>query len=290
MDHQRLIGKAKVLVEALPYIKEFSGITAVIKYGGAALINDEIKSTIMEDVALMKYVGFRPVVVHGGGPDINRLLERLGLEKRFINGLRVTDGETAEAVEMALTAKINKMIVGELNRHGVCAVGISGKDGPTIIAKKRGGEPDLGFVGDVERVDTRLIKTLLDNDFIPVISPVGGDFAGGTYNINADHAAVAVAGALKADKLVFLTDVEGVRLNADDGGSVAPFLTVSDIRRLVENGVISGGMIPKAECCAAAVESGTRHVHILDGRIEHSLILEIFTKNGIGTMISKGEE
>lgn len=283
---KEIIDKAKILVEALPYIKEFSGITVVIKYGGSALINEQIKSTIMQDIALMKYVGFKPVVVHGGGPDINIMLERLNIKSNFKNGLRVTDHDTMEVVEMVLAGKLNKAITADLNLQGIHAVGISGTDNTMMKVKKLcpNGE-DIGLVGEVTSVDTKLIRSLLDNDFVPVISPIGCDELGNSYNVNADYAAVAIAGALKAEKLVFLTDVEGVRLDADDCESVASRISVSKIKQLIKGGIISGGMLPKVECCMAGVEAGVQNVHILDGRVEHSLILEIFTKEGVGTLI-----
>lgn len=282
------IDKAKVLVEALPYIEEFKGITVVIKYGGSALIDENIKSTIIKDIALMKYVGFKPVIVHGGGPDINAMLKKVGKESKFVNGLRVTDEETMEIVEMVLAAKVNKAIVSEISNQGTMAVGLSGKDGRMLkVNKLMPGGLDIGLVGEVSSVDTTLLKTLMDNDFIPVISSIGFDEKGDTYNINADYAAVAVAGALNAEKLVFLTDVEGVLLDINDAGSLITRINAKRIKEMIENGTISGGMIPKVECCLAGVDAGVKNVHILDGRVEHCLILEIFTKEGIGTMIER---
>lgn len=285
---QEYIDKAKILIEALPYIKEFNGITVVIKYGGSALINEDIKSTIMQDIALMKYVGFKPVVVHGGGPDINRTLNRLGIESSFADGLRITDEATMEVVEMVLTGKLNKAITTQLNLEGIRAVGISGKDGGMIKVKKLcPNGRDIGFVGEVKSMDVSLIKTLIEHDFVPVISPIGCDEKGEGYNVNADYAAVAIAGALKAEKLVFLTDVEGVRGVANDSNSVMSRIRVDQIKQMIDLGVISGGMVPKVECCIAGVEAGVENVHILDGRVQHSLILEIFTKQGVGTLIEK---
>ncbi|MDR1687493.1 MAG: acetylglutamate kinase [Clostridiales bacterium] len=280
------IGKAKVLIEALPYIQEFRGITVVIKYGGAALVNEEIKNTLIQDIALMKYVGFKPVVVHGGGPEINRMLDKLGIKSEFVNGLRVTDAASMEVVEMVLAGKVNKKITTEITMQGTPAVGLSGKDAGLLKVKKlKPGGEDIGFVGEVTEVDNKIIKTLIDNDFIPVISPIGIDENGETYNINADYAAVAIAGALKAEKLVFLTDVSGLLSDRNDADSVITRIEASRIRELLADGTISGGMIPKIQCCMAGVEAGVAHVHILDGRVEHALILEIFTKEGIGTMI-----
>lgn len=283
---QKYIEKAKILVEALPYIKEFNGITIVIKYGGSALVNGEIRKTLMQDIALMKYVGFKPIVVHGGGPEINSMLARLGIESRFVNGIRVTDEQTMEIVEMVLTGKLNKEITTALSLHGIRAAGISGKDGHMLQAvQMRPGGEDIGFVGEVTAVDTSLIKTLVENDFVPVISPVGVDADGRSYNINADYAAVKIAGALRADKLVFITDVEGILRDPKDPASVLSRVNYEDILRMIADGTISGGMLPKVECCMSGVEAGVQHVHILDGHVEHSLILEIFTTDGIGTLI-----
>jgi len=285
---QPYIDKVKTLVEALPYIKEFSGITVVIKYGGAALVNEDIKSTIMQDIALMKYVGFKPVVVHGGGPDINAMLSRVGIKSEFVNGLRVTTPETMEVVEMVLAGKLNKAITTELNQQGIHAAGISGRDGNMLQVKKLMPDgADIGLVGEVTHVDTKLIHALIDNDFVPVIAPIGVDENGNSYNINADYAAVAIAGALKAKKLVFLTDIEGVMKDVHDSSSVYSRITVKEILDMIESGEISGGMIPKVECCIAGVQAGVNNVHILDGRVEHCLMLEIFTNEGIGTLIEE---
>lgn len=283
---KEIIQKAEVLTEALPYIKEFNGITVVIKYGGSALVNEEIKKTLIKDIALMKYVGFKPVVVHGGGKDINKMLEKVGKKSEFKNGLRVTDEETMDIVQMVLAGKLNKEIVSSICKQGTKAVGICGKDADFLKVKKAmpNGE-DIGLVGEITEVDTTLIKTLIDNDFVPVISPIGTDENGQSYNINADYAAVAVAGALSAEKLVFITDVPGVLEDVDDLKSVIPVINVRDVKKMIDNGIISGGMIPKVDCCVAGVEAGVQNVHILDGRIEHCLILEIFTKKGIGTLI-----
>jgi len=282
------IEKAKVLVEALPYINEFKGITVVIKYGGSALVNQEIKESLIKDIALMKFVGFKPVVVHGGGPEINAMLKRLNIVSRFADGLRVTDEQTMEIVEMVLTGKLNKEITTDLSLHGIMAAGISGKDGKSIqVEKYMPDGQDIGFVGAIKKVDTTLLKTLIDNDFVPVISPIGIDANGAGYNVNADMAAVAVAGALHAEKLVFLTDVEGILHDRSDASSVYSRVKADKIPQMIENGIISGGMIPKVESCADAVKAGVQHVHILDGRVEHCLLLEIFTKEGIGTMVER---
>jgi acetylglutamate kinase len=282
------IEKAKVLVEALPYIKEFNGITVVIKYGGSALGNHTVKESLIKDIALMKFVGFKPVVVHGGGAEINAMLNRLQIESQYLNGLRITDEQTMETAEMVLSGKLNKEITTDLSKHGIHSVGISGKDGQTIQVKKYmpNGE-DIGFVGKIEKVDTTLIKTLIDSDFVPVISPISADENGVSYNVNADTAAVAIAGALNAEKLVFLTDVVGILRDQTDFSTVYSRLQISKINEMIEQRVITGGMIPKVESCIEAVNSGVQHVHILDGRVEHCLLLEIFTTDGIGTLIER---
>lgn len=283
-----VINKANILTEALPYIKKFSGITVVIKYGGAALVNEDIKSTIIKDIALMKYVGFKPVVVHGGGKDINKALEAVGIEPNFKDGLRVTDEPTMEVVQQVLAGKINKNLTTDLCQHGIDAVGICGKDAGFMKVKKimpKG--MDIGLVGEVTEVKTELINTLIDNDFVPVISSIGVDEEGKSYNINADYAAVAVAGALKAEKLVFVTDVAGIMKDVNDPLSVIPTIRTAEVNALIDDGTISGGMLPKVECCMAGVDAGVKSVHILDGRIAHCLILEIFTEKGIGTLIEK---
>ena len=283
-----IINKAEILTEALPYIKKFSGITVVIKYGGAALVNEEIKSTIIKDIALMKFVGFKPVVVHGGGKDINKALERVGIEPQFKDGLRVTDEETMEVVQEVLVGKVNKSLVTELCLQGINAVGVCGKDSGFMKVKKATPNGlDLGLVGEVTEVDTTLINTLLDNDFVPVISTVGVDEEGNSYNVNADYAAVAVAGALNAEKLVYITDGAGVMRDVNNPNSVISTTNTAEINELIADGTIAGGMIPKVQCCLAGVNAGVKNVHILDGRIAHCLILEIFTNKGIGTLIEK---
>ncbi|ADZ83118.1 acetylglutamate kinase [Cellulosilyticum sp. ST5] len=282
--------KAKVLIDALPYIREFNGNTVVIKYGGSAMLDPEINKTIVQDIVLLKLVGLKPVIVHGGGPEINNMLKRLDIQSEFINGLRVTTKETMEVVEMVLAGKVNKQIVEMISGQGGCPVGLTGKDGKILRAKKLNKDGvDLGFVGEIEKVNTRLIKSLIDNDFIPIIAPIGSDEEGNTYNINADYAAVAIAGALNAQKLVFLTDVEGVLKDKDDPKSLISFLSDSEAKKYIESGIIAGGMIPKVECCMEAIEEGVSMVHILDGRKKHALILEIYTPNGIGTMMYKKE-
>jgi len=292
---KQLIEKANILIEALPYIKEFSGKTVVIKYGGAAMVNDDLKEATMQDIVLMKYVGMNPVVVHGGGPEISALMKRLGLQPKFVNGQRYTDEQTIEIAEMVLTGKINKEIVTLLNHHGGSAVGLSGKDANLIIAKKyeardhRGlpeeDTPDLGFVGDVERVNAQVIQALTTDGFIPVVSPLGADTKGQGYNINADLVAAAIAGALKAAKLVLLTDAPGILRDAKNESSLIPTIQMNEVESLVETNIISGGMLPKIEACLRALESGVAKTHIIDGRVPHSLLLEIYTQKGVGTEI-----
>ena len=285
---QKYIDKSKILIEALPYIKCFSGKTVVIKYGGSAMLNEELKKSVLQDIALMKLVGISPVIVHGGGPEINKMLKQMDKQPEFINGLRVTDEETMEIVEMVLSGKVNKDIVTNIQTQGFNAVGISGKDGNILKARKKliDGQ-DAGFVGEIIDVDTNLIKILIQNDFIPVIAPTGMDETGNTYNINADYAASAIAGALGAEKLVFLTDIAGVLRNINDDKSIISNMTVSEAKKLISDGTVSGGMIPKVDCCIEGVEKGVKTVHILDGRVEHSLLLEVFTETGIGTMINR---
>jgi len=285
---QKYIDKTKILIEALPYIKCFSDKTVVIKYGGSAMLNDELKKSVLQDIVLMKLVGIFPVIVHGGGPEINKMLKQIDKQPEFINGLRVTDEETMEVVEMVLSGKVNKDIVTNIQTQGFDAVGISGKDGNILKAQKKliNGQ-DAGFIGEIVEVNTNLIKILIQNDFIPVIAPTAMGEDGNTYNINADYAASAIAGALEAEKLVFLTDIAGVLRNINDSNSIISSMTVSEAKKLIKEGIISGGMIPKVECCIEGVEKGVKTVHILDGRVEHSLLLEIFTDTGIGTMINR---
>jgi acetylglutamate kinase len=283
---KRLIEKANTLVEALPYLRAFAGKTVVIKYGGNAQIDDALKAGFAEDVVLMKYIGVNPVVVHGGGPQISDMMKRLGKEPRFVDGVRVTDRETMEIVEMVLGGVINKEIVELISRHGGRAVGLSGKDGRLITAKplKPAGAKrvDLGQVGDVESIDPQLLNGLTSNRYIPVIAPIGVDRKGRTYNINADLVAGAVSRALKAEKLLVLTDVTGIK---DAKGRLIPTLSRKEIQRLIKAGTITSGMLPKVQACLTAVEGGVAKAHIIDGRVPHALLLEIFTKEGIGTEI-----
>lgn len=282
------IQKAKVLIEALPYIKKFYGKIVVVKYGGSAMVDENIKKSVIENIVLMKLVGMSPVIVHGGGKDISRMLTKIGKKPEFKKGIRVTDEETMEIVEMVLSGKNNKSIVEHIQSHGINAVGISGKDANTIMAtKKQVDGEDIGLVGNVEKVNTGLINTLIENEFIPVIAPIGTDENQNTYNINADYAASAIAGALNAEKLVFLTDVEGVLRDIKDSTSLISELSIEQINELIDKEVINGGMIPKVDCCVDGINRGVKTVHILDGRVEHSLLLEVFTNKGIGTMITK---
>ncbi|MBC8544662.1 acetylglutamate kinase [Bianquea renquensis] len=278
--------KATTLVEAMPYIKEFAGAVVVIKYGGAAMINETIKASVMEDIALMKLVGMKPVIVHGGGPEINQMLDSIGKKSEFRGGLRVTDEETVNIVEMVLAGKVNKSIVQLLQKQGITAAGLCGKDGDMLMCEKNmpNGE-DIGFVGKIVKVNPDLIFTMLDAGFTPVIAPIGTDDLGQSYNINADFAAVHIAKALKARKLVFLTDVSGVLHDVKDPQSFIPEMGAKTAMQYLKDGTVSGGMIPKVTCCLEAIQGGVQHVHILDGRIEHCLLLEFFTARGIGTLI-----
>jgi len=277
--------KAEVLVEALPYIKDFYGKRVVIKYGGAAMTECELKMKVMQDIVLMKYVGMHPIVVHGGGPDITGMLGRLNIDTAFVNGLRITDRATMEVVEMVLGGKVNKEIVSGLNASGGKAVGISGKDGGLIKARPIDPSGKLGFVGEVETVNPQIIETLIENGYIPVIAPIGIDDEQQSYNINADLVAASIAVGMKADKLVLLTDVPGLLEDKNDNSSLISILKVSQVPDYVEAGVIAGGMIPKVTCCVEAVTGGVSRTHIVDGRVPHSILLEIFTKEGVGTMV-----
>lgn len=282
--------KAEVLVGAIPYIRKFRNETVVIKYGGSAMVDSQLKKSVIRDIAMLKYLGINPIVVHGGGKEISALLAKMGKESVFVDGLRVTDSETASVAEMVLSGSIGKSLVENLESMGIKACGINGKDGHTMMAKKLVDEKgrDLGFVGEIEKVDVSLIKTLIDADYVPVISPVGVDSYSQTYNINADYAASAIAGALHAEKLVFLTDVEGILKDKNDPSSIISRMNADEAKRLVHEGVIKGGMIPKVECCLDALEKGVQTVHVLDGRLPHSILLEIFTAEGIGTMMLSG--
>ncbi len=286
--YERERAKADVLIEAIPYIRKFAGTTVVVKYGGSAMVDEKLKKSVIKDIALLKYIGLKPVVVHGGGKEITALLDRLGKETQFVDGLRVTDAETAGVAEMVLSGSIGKSLVENLESVGVEACGINGKDGHTLQARKKVDEKgrDLGFVGEIEKVDIHLIETLLEAGYVPVISPVGVDSYSQTYNINADYAASAIAGALNAQKLVFLTDVEGILRDKDDPSTIIRRMSAQEAIDMIADGTINGGMIPKVECCLDALRKGVRTVHVLDGRLPHSMLLEIFTADGIGTMVT----
>ncbi len=276
--------KALVLNQALPYIQKYFGKTIVIKYGGNAMQSEELKQAVMSDIVLLSAVGIHVVLVHGGGPEITALLKKMGKESRFIGGLRYTDRETAEVAQMVLAGKLNKDLVALLGRHGGRAVGLCGIDGGMFRVGKREGEVDLGFVGEVEDVDTTVITAALGLGYIPVIATVGCDRAGEVYNINADSAAAAVASRLGAENLILMTDIRGLLRDKDDESTLIPDVQVSQVPSLVRDGVISGGMIPKIECCVEAVRRGVNRTFIIDGRIPHSLLIEMFSDEGIGTM------
>lgn len=283
--------KAEVLIEALPYIQKFNRKIIVVKYGGSAMVDEELKKKVIEDVVLLKLVGFKPIIVHGGGKEISKWVDKVGMETHFVNGLRVTDVPTMEIAEMVLN-RVNKSLVSLVQKLGVEACGISGKDGEILkVTKKLSNGEDIGFVGEVKEVNPKLVLDLIENDFLPVICPVGTDENGNSYNVNADDAACAIAKAVKAEKLAFLTDIEGVYRDKDDPGTLISELDLEEAHELIKDGYIGGGMLPKLNNCIDAVENGVSRVHIMDGRIPHCLLLEIFTNNGIGTAIlSKGGE
>lgn len=286
---QTVIEKAQVLIEALPYIREFEGKTVVVKYGGAAMLDPALRASTAQDVVLMRYVGMNPIVVHGGGPAINAMLKRLGITSRFTaGGLRVTDGATMEVVEMMLSGQVNKDIVNLMNQAGGEAVGLSGKDGKMLFARKAdsGDGEDIGLVGQITSVDTKVIRAVCAAGMIPVIAPVATDREGGTWNVNADTAAGDIAAALEAEKLVFLTDTPGLLRDKDDPDSLIHRLHSRDVETLKKQGVISGGMAPKVDACLRALDAGVRRTHIIDGRTPHSMLLEIFTDKGLGTLVS----
>ena len=276
--------KADVLIQALPYIKKYFGRIIVIKYGGNAMQNEALKHAVMDDVVLLSLVGIKVVLVHGGGPEITDTLGRMGMETRIIGGLRYTDAETAKVVQMVLAGKINKDLVSLLTRSGGRAIGLCGLDGEMISAKKLEGRHNLGFVGDITRIDATIITDLLSQGYLPVISTVGGDSAGNVYNINADTAAAAIAGELKAESLVLMTDVRGLLTDKNDENSLIPVVNISQVPALIKEGVISGGMIPKIGSCVEAVRREVKNAVIIDGRIPHSILIELMTNEGIGTM------
>ncbi|MBW2504756.1 MAG: acetylglutamate kinase [Deltaproteobacteria bacterium] len=292
---KEIIEKAHVLVEALPWIRKFYGKVIVIKYGGNAMVEETLKEGFARDVILMKYIGLNPVVVHGGGPQIGKVLAAMGIETNFVQGMRVTDAKTMDVVEMVLGGKVNKEIVANINKHGGRAVGLTGKDGNLITARKlemTAVNPDtltpeiidIGMVGEVAGINPSIITSLDEGNFIPVIAPVGVDDQGRTYNINADLVAGKIAGALQAEKLILLTDVSGVK---DKSGALLNTIDISDVQGLIDNGTIAGGMIPKVCCCLDAIAAGVKKTHIIDGRMEHACLLEIFTDQGVGTAVAK---
>ncbi len=290
MVKQKYLDKAAVLIEALPYIQRFNRKIIVVKYGGSAMIDEELKKNVIKDVVLLKLVGFKPIIVHGGGKEISRWVGRVGMEPRFVNGLRVTDAETMEVAEMVLN-KVNKELVSMVQSLGVKAVGISGKDGGLLqVDKKCPGGEDIGFVGDIRKVEPKILYDLLEKDFLPIVCPIGTDDLFQSYNINADDAASAIAEAVNAEKLAFLSDIEGVYYDKDDPNTLISELTVKEACALISEGHVGGGMIPKLQNCVDAIANGVNRVHILDGRIPHCLLLEIFTNKGIGTAILRDDE
>lgn len=277
--------RARILVHALPYIQEYNGKIVVIKYGGNAMINEKLKDSVMRDIVLLSLIGVKVVLVHGGGPEITEMLGKIGKESQFVDGLRVTDKETAEVVQMVLAGKINKSLVNLIQLKGGKSIGLSGLDGHMIEAAKK--DERLGFVGDITNVNVEPILDVLEKGYIPVVSTVGCDGEGNVYNINADTAAAKIAGELKAESLVSLTDISGILYDKDDPSTLIPVITLSDAERLVEEGVINGGMIPKVECCTNAIKWGVTKVFIIDGRVPHSILIETLTDEGIGTMFKR---
>ena len=287
---QQYLDKAEVLIEALPYIQRFNRKIIVVKYGGSAMVDESLKKRVVEDVTLLKLVGFKPIIVHGGGKEISKWVGRVGMEPRFINGLRVTDADTMEIAEMVL-GRVNKSLVQLVEELGVRAIGISGKDGGLLkVDKKYSGGQDIGYVGEIKQVNAQILFDLLEKDFLPIVCPVGLDDDFNTYNINADDAACAIARAVQAEKLAFLTDIEGVYKDPNDSDTLISELRVDEAQELMKDGYIGGGMLPKLQNCIDAIESGVSRVHILDGRIPHCLLLEIFTNKGIGTAILNNKE
>ncbi len=291
---ESVIAKAEVLIEAVPYIRTYHGKTFVIKYGGNAMINGELKRGVMQDIVLLKFLGINPIIIHGGGPEITQMLKRVGKQSEFVQGLRVTDAETMEIVQMVLVGKLNKEIVAQLNILGGKAVGLSGQDANLIIAQKtqptmpadyQGEMPDIGYVGEVTTINIAILQQLIADNYIPVISSIGVGADGCSYNINADTAAGELAAALKAEKLIMLTDVEGIFEDYQDKSSLISALKIETAYRMIDQGKIEGGMIPKVEACITALRSGVNRTHIIDGRLLHSMLLEILTDKGIGTMV-----
>lgn len=276
--------RAKVLIQAMPYIKKYTGETVVVKYGGNAMINEDLKSAVMSDIVLMQLVGINVVLVHGGGPEISGMLKKVGKESRFINGMRVTDEETIDIVQMVLAGKVNKSLVQLLEQRGGKAIGLCGLDGKMLMAEKLLSGNDLGYVGEIKEVNPQPIKDAVSGGYVPIIATVAGGFNGEVYNINADLAAAQIAAKLGAKKLILMTDIRGLLRDVQDENSLISVVNVSEVPSLKREGIISGGMIPKIDCCVEAVRSGVNRAHIIDGRIEHSILLELFSDEGIGTM------
>ena len=287
---EKYLQKAEVLIEALPYIQKFNRKIIVVKYGGSAMSDEELQKNVIKDVTLLKLVGFKPIIVHGGGKAISKWVNKVGKEAEFVNGLRVTDAETMEIAEMVL-GRVNKSLVSMVQELGVKAVGISGKDGGLLkVDKKYSNGQDIGFVGDIKEVDAKILYDLLENDFLPIVAPIGMDDNFDTFNINADDAACAIAKAVGADKLVFLTDVEGLYRDFNDKSTFISRLTASEADSLINSGIIGGGMLPKLNNCTSAIKNGVSRVHILDGRVPHCLLLEVFTNQGVGTAIISDDD
>ncbi|MBQ0042738.1 MAG: acetylglutamate kinase [Lachnospiraceae bacterium] len=290
VEMKEALNKAETLVEALPYIQKFNRKIIVVKYGGAAMVDENLQRNVIRDVTLLKLVGFKPIIVHGGGKEISKWVEKTGKKSEFINGLRVTDAETMEIAEMVLN-KVNKRLVSMVQELGVKAIGVTGKDGEMLnVTKKLSNGQDIGYVGEIKKVDPKILLDLLEKDFLPIVAPIGISDEYETYNINADDAACAVAKAVGAEKLAFLTDVDGLYKDFNDKDSLITRIAVSDAENLISGGFIGGGMLPKLTGCTDAVRGGVSRVHILDGRIPHCLLLEIFTNSGVGTVITRDEE
>ena len=286
MDKNSIV-KAEVLSQALPYIQKYNSKIVVIKYGGNAMINEELKMNVIKDVVLLSEIGVKVILVHGGGPEINRTLDKMGKETQFINGLRYTDEETIDVVQMVLAGKTNKDLVKLIMQKGGNAVGISGVDNQLIIARKHESEDDLGYVGDVDKINPNIIIDMLDKGYIPVIASVGTDEEGHTYNINADTAAAEIAGALGAENMILVSDIPGLLADKDDEGTLIPLVHVYEVNSLIEKGIIGGGMIPKVDCCVRAIRQDVKKAVIIDGRIPHSILIEMLSKEGIGTMFKR---
>ncbi|TQI67400.1 acetylglutamate kinase [Clostridium sp. KNHs216] len=276
--------RARVLVQALPYIQKYAGRTVVVKYGGNAMVNEDLKDAVMSDIVLMQLVGINVVLVHGGGPEISAMLKKIGKESRFVGGLRVTDAETVDVVQMVLAGKVNKDLVQLLERHNGRAIGLCGLDGGMMKAKKLAAEEDLGFVGEITEVNTEIVSQTTANGYVPIVATVAGGENGEVYNINADIAAARIAAEMGAIKLILMTDIKGLLSDKEDESTLIPVVNVSDVPKLQNQGIISGGMIPKIDCCVEAVRRGVSRAHIIDGRIPHSILIELFSDEGIGTM------